>query len=432
MYWVAVGITAVVVWLAVGPAGGLGVLCLALVLLVRGDRENRDTFMRWLRSPRSDSVPDDAGAWNDAYAAVHRLKRDLEEQVRTHDRELSRLKGAINAVPDGLVILGDGDRIEWCNPLGEEHFGIDRAHAYGQPISALVRSVPLVDYLGSGAPREPLVIRLERIAGQARTLAITVVAFGDKDRLLASRDITRLDVLETTRRDFVANVSHELRTPLTVVLGFLETMKEMKDLPQRAIRPVQLASSQAVRMQQLVEELLELSRLESANPTSEERVDVPALMSALQQEALALSAGRHHVSMSVGSNASILGSADELRSAFGNLVTNAVRYTPVGGSITLSWEVSQGGGRFCVTDTGIGIEPQHIPRITERFYRVDRSRSRETGGTGLGLAIVKHVASRHEAQLSIESSVGAGSRFAVTFPLSRVANTAETPTTALP
>lgn len=224
------------------------------------------------------------------------------------------------------------------------------------------------------------------------------------------------------RRDFVANVSHELRTPLTVIGGFLETLLEENkisgEMEKNALR---LMSDQAIRMRRLVEDLLTLSRLENAgNNLTEEQVDVVKLLQGLYQEAQSLSAGRHVISLNLASHAMLLGSEDELRSAFENLISNAVRYTPESGIISLNWVVENGKGLFYVQDSGIGIEPNHIPRLTERFYRVDRSRSRETGGTGLGLAIVKHVLNRHQASMEITSQPGAGSIFRIWFPSNRV------------
>jgi two-component system phosphate regulon sensor histidine kinase PhoR len=242
---------------------------------------------------------------------------------------------------------------------------------------------------------------------------------------LISRDVALIEAVETVRRDFVANVSHELRTPLTVVIGFVETVLDMKDLAPSMVRPLRLVMEQAQRMQRLVEDLLTLSRLEGAdNPLADDLVDVPALVRKLYEDATALSADRHRISLLLDSSAWVRGSADELRSAFGNLVTNAVRYTPAGGEISLSWLTEGAQARFEVRDSGIGVEAQHLPRLTERFYRVDRSRSRETGGTGLGLAIAKHVVTRHGARLEIQSEVGQGSCFAVVFPASRVASEA--------
>jgi two-component system phosphate regulon sensor histidine kinase PhoR len=248
------------------------------------------------------------------------------------------------------------------------------------------------------------------------------VPYGGKQKLLLSRDVTRLEMIQTMRRDFIANVSHELRTPLTVIGGFLETLTdESHPDPKTRKWALALMTDQTQRMQRLVEDLLTLSRLEDTeNLAREETVDVPQMLRGLYDEAQSLSSGRHLVILSLDTDAKLLGSADELRSAFSNLISNAIRYTPDGGIITLSWAIRDGQGVFSVQDSGIGIEPEHIPRLTERFYRVDRGRSRESGGTGLGLAIVKHVLTCHQAKLEIASEQGKGSCFSAWFPAARL------------
>jgi two-component system phosphate regulon sensor histidine kinase PhoR len=249
-----------------------------------------------------------------------------------------------------------------------------------------------------------------------------LVPFGDRQKLLLSRDVTQLERVETMRRDFIANVSHELRTPLTVVGGFLEGFADAEQINmEQSRRHFQLMLDQTRRMQGLVDDLLTLSRLESnQEKISDETVDVKSLIETLHKEAISLSAGRHRIHLEIGMNAGLRGNERELRSAFGNLVSNAVRYTPEGGEISLRWSMQDGEGRFCVQDSGIGIEPQYISRLTERFYRVDRGRSRETGGTGLGLSIVKHILTRHQGHLEVESTPGKGSTFCACFPARRV------------
>jgi two-component system phosphate regulon sensor histidine kinase PhoR len=263
---------------------------------------------------------------------------------------------------------------------------------------------------------------LKQMRHHRLTLLIQLVPYGKNQQLLISRDITSYERIETMRRDFIANVSHELRTPLTVVIGYLEMLSvenstdpEMQQLALTAMR------EQTARMQRLVEDLLTLSRLENAlNKLHESTVDMPSLLRELYREAESLSAGKHTIRLSIDSEDQILGSREELRSAMGNLIGNAIRYTPEGGEIHISWKVRHGKGLFYVRDTGVGIDAAHIPRLTERFYRVDNSRSRETGGTGLGLAIVKHVLNRHQARLKIASEVGKGSEFCIQFPAKRL------------
>jgi two-component system phosphate regulon sensor histidine kinase PhoR len=332
---------------------------------------------------------------------------------------LTRFQQAGAALPE-VSSLDEADRIEWCNPRAETYFGLDNQRDRGQQITYLIRNPQFVRYLETGSFTEPLLLRLTR--GDAELLlSIQLVPYGGSEKLLLSRDVTRWERLETTRRDFVANVSHELRTPLTVLNGFLETLNDLsRPDPEMLRRSLELMTEQTVRMNQLVEDLLTLSRLESThNPPREEYVDVPGLAQTLYREAQALSAKRHRIALRLDTPHGLKGSAEELRSAFGNLISNAVRYTPDGGEIEIRWTMREGEPAFQVRDTGIGIEPQHIPRLTERFYRVDRSRSRSTGGTGLGLAIVKHVLSRHQAHLEIHSDPGRGSTFTAVFPAAR-------------
>lgn len=268
---------------------------------------------------------------------------------------------------------------------------------------------------------EPLVLRDTRRDNWV--LSVKIIAYGSNKLLLISRDITQLERIENMRRDFVANVSHELRTPLTVVNGFVETMHDMPHLENdMARRALQLMGEQTHRMKSLVDDLLTLSRLENEqNPLREETVEIRSLMEEVYRQGELLSDGKHLLQLQIESNANLAGSREELRSAFTNLLTNAIRYTPQDGEITLSWSERDGQLVFAVQDSGIGIAAQHIPRLTERFYRVDRSRSRETGGTGLGLAIVKHIAMRHQAKLDVVSGEGTGSTFSLIFPGKRIA-----------
>lgn len=421
---IALGVLALLVWPVLGAVPALLVVCLAFALQLRRQRMELKKLCDWLGDPRLDAIPDSSGDWEQTYSLLARSLRSQRKQESDLSAALQRFQQAGAAIPDGLVILDEHDAIQWCNPAAASQFGIDLSRDGGHQVTNLVRSPSFVDYLKNDRHGEPLVLRLARQSESATTLSITLVPFGDRDRLLISRDITRIEVIETTRRDFVANVSHELRTPLTVILGFLETVFDTQNLPPPLVRPLGLVMDQAKRMQNVVEDLLTLSRLESRdNLVAEEAVDVQALVRRLRDDTVALSAGRHRVELDASSEARVRGSGHELQSAFGNLLTNAVRYTPAGGLIRIAWVDHGAGARFEVIDSGIGIDPEHLPRITERFYRVDRSRSRETGGTGLGLAIVKHVANRHGAQLAIESKLGQGSRFVIEFPEARVIRT---------
>jgi two-component system phosphate regulon sensor histidine kinase PhoR len=417
---VLIGIAALVSWPIFGGPGALLILSILLLALLAHHLFNLSGLYRWLQNQRPGSLPVGTGAWEYVFSHIRRmLKRHEQNEVRLNEA-LSRFQQAGAALPDGVVILGEGDRIEWCNPKAEDYFGLDNERDRGQQITYILRQPQFVAHLAAGQVGESLVLRVSRERDEI-VLSVQLVPFGDRQKVLLGRDITRWERLETTRRDFVANVSHELRTPLTVVGGFLETLGDMtKPDPEITQRAIMLMAQQTTRMTRLVEDLLTLSRLESAqNPLREEDVNVPELVRALHQDAIALSAGRHKLRVSLESNDWLKGNTEELRSAFGNLIGNAVSYTPEKGEVEIRWENLDGHPVFAVRDTGIGIEPQHIDRLTERFYRVDRSRSRETGGTGLGLAIVKHVLNRHQARLDVQSSLGSGSTFAVIFPETR-------------
>ncbi|MGQ0578330.1 MAG: phosphate regulon sensor histidine kinase PhoR [Betaproteobacteria bacterium] len=417
---VLIGILALFSWPILGSEGALLVLSASLLALLFHHLFNLSALYRWLQSQRFGNVPVGTGAWEYAYSLLRRmLKRHEQSEVRLSEA-LSRFQLAGAALPDAVVILGEGDRIEWCNPKAEDYFGLDNERDRGQQITYILRQPQFVEHLSSGQVGESLVLRVSRERVEM-VLSVQLVPYGDRQKLILGRDITRWERLETTRRDFVANVSHELRTPLTVVGGFLETLADIKNPdPEMTQRAILLMTQQTSRMTRLVEDLLTLSRLESThNPLREEDVNVADLVRALHQDAMALSAGRHKLRVRLESNDWLRGNTEELRSAFGNLISNAVRYTPENGEVEMRWQRQEGNPVFMVRDTGIGIEPQHIDRLTERFYRVDRSRSRETGGTGLGLAIVKHVLNRHQARLEIQSSLGTGSTFSVIFPQTR-------------
>ena len=376
-------------------------------------------FDYWLADPDTRVVPDGAGLWEDVFARLNRMVRMYRKEREHHAAALQHMEQATSALPEGVAILDEADHIEWCNPLVEQHFGLDSARDIGQQITYLARQPEFVQYLATHDFSEPLVLRGTRQDGL--TLSIKLIPYSDNKKLLISRDITRFERIETMRRDFVANVSHELRTPLTVVNGFVETLLDMPSLENdTARRALQLMGEQTQRMERLVNDLLTLSKLDNAlNALQEETVEVPVLLRALHHEGQSLSGGQHALRLELESDCNLLGNTAELRSAFGNLVSNAIRYTPQGGAIVLRWQERDGQPVFSVQDSGLGIAPQHIPRLTERFYRVDHSRSRETGGTGLGLAIVKHVANRHQAQLNIASEEGKGSTFSIVFPAKR-------------
>jgi len=409
-----------VLWPIAGPTAAAVAFAAALLVLLFRDRQHIARLLAWLRDPSPESVPQANGIWDDVFAALYRLLRSQHQSRSRLTATLADFQQASAAIPDGLIILDQADRIEWCNPRAEEHFGIQRERDTGQQIAYLVRHPQFTTNLRGRHYGEALTLRQWR--GTDLVLSVQIIPYGDRQKLILTRDITELDRVEAMRRDFIANVSHELRTPLTVLLGFLETLTDAgpRDSPLLH-RSLPLMLEQTRRMQRLVEDLLALSRLESAgNQLREEPVNVPEIARALYDDALALSNGRHRIRLDLATDAWISGSAGELASAFGNLMTNAVRYTPDGGEVAISWDTRDGQAVFSVRDTGIGVSPEHIPRLTERFYRVDRSRSRETGGTGLGLAIVKHVLNRHQARLEVASEPGRGSRFSAVFPPQRL------------
>ena len=413
------GLAALFAGLVLGPAWGWALFSIGLVALIGHHVRNLERLREWARSSLAESVPESIGAWEDVFTLLHRRQRAEVGRRRQLARLLSRSRRAGRALPYGLAIVDQEYRIVWCNDSCESHFGIDSESDAGQPITNLVRQPEFVEYVAARDFSRPLELKTARADGLV--LSIQLVPYVDSQHLLLSRDITQGIRVETMRRDFVANVSHELRTPLTVLVGFLETVRELKLDPQRSRDYLNLMAEQGKRMQRIIEDLLTLSTLESApEPPHEERVDVASLLARIRGEAEALSAGRHRVSLDAESGFDLLGTESEIASAFGNLASNAIRYTPAGGEVRLLWRASQEGAEFAVEDTGAGIEAEHIPRLTERFYRVDRGRSRETGGTGLGLAIVKHALARHQATLEIESAPGKGSRFIANFPARRV------------
>lgn len=418
--------------LVAGTTAGLTLLVVAFALLLLRHLVSLRRLLGWLESPTDRPLPYGSGLWEDTFAGLARLLRQQRQSEAGLRGALERFQDATSAMNEAVIILDELDRIEWCNPSAEHYFEIDARRDLGRQLTYIVRQPQFLEYLLAQNFAEPFVLRGAR--GGESTLSVQMVPYGNRQKLVISRDITRLERLEETRRDLVANVSHELRTPITVIVGFLETLNDAEALdPAMQRRALELMTRQAARMQTLVEDLLTLSRLENARgPAAERPVDVPAMARSLLADAQALSGGQHEIAITQCEGPWLSGSEDELRSAFTNLVSNAVRYTPAGGRVSIAWRpTAEGGAAFSVRDTGIGIEAEHIPRLTERFYRVDRSRSRETGGTGLGLAIVKYALSHHQARLEVESAPGQGSTFTAVFPPRRACSPAETPAAQL-
>ena len=400
-----------------GVEAGLATFSVLALLLLVYHQRNLRALSHWLERGEAPDPPRARGRWDELHALLHRSRREAARREADLVDMLTRWREAARALPDGVVIL-DGERIAWCNDTARQHLEIDPTRDAGTPLTHLVRIPEFLEYLEGGDYSRPILVQPPYHAD--RVLSMQVVPYGQDQRLVLSRDVTQFKQVERMRREFVANVSHELRTPLTVVSGFLETLRDEKDAAAAA-HYVDLMAEQAKRMQRLVEDLLTLSALESSPPPPlEEKIDMGALLERLGAEARALSGGRHRIAIDAERGVDLLGSEKEITSAFGNLVSNAIRYTPEGGEVRLGWHATDEGAAFEVDDTGIGISPEHIPRLTERFYRVDRGRSRETGGTGLGLAIVKHALGRHGAALQVTSTPGKGSRFCARFSGPRV------------
>ena len=373
----------------------------------------------WLRNRSRLDPPDPGGLWGDVVVQVvrlHRRKKFHKGRVLQLFRELRR---STASMPDGVVLLNEQSEILWFNRKAGELLGLRRRTDFGLRIENLIRQPQFSRYLESGLHANPLVVR--RKPGEDNWLSFQAVPYGSGQMLLLVRDVSRQARLETMRRDFVANASHELRSPLTVIAGYLETLATDPELPSELQGPLQEMRRQSARMTSIVEDLLELSRLESSDePVAGEPLDVAALIATLRRDVLARPEHPAEVHVAVESDSRLLADAGLLHSAFANLVDNAAKYTPPRGSITLRWWTGVSGGHFAVTDTGPGISAEHLPRLTERFYRVDPGRARATGGSGLGLAIVKHVLQRHGGELEVQSVPGRGSTFTCHFPAQRL------------
>ncbi len=406
----------------------IGMLLAATIwLLVDSWRLNQ--LWGWLRQDTSQDGGAKSGDWGELTTRIRRMLRDRERKAQDQKTRLHDFLSALQASPNGVMLLNAESRIEWCNQTAATHFGLDAQRDLEQAIGNLVRDPGFVAYLASGEFGGSLSMPgRDSTPSRPVTLSVQLHPYGKGRKLLLSRDVTALEQAEAMRRDFVANVSHEIRTPLTVLAGFVETLQSLNLQEPERQQYLALMAQQAQRMQSLVSDLLTLSKLEgSVPPGLDVLVSVPKLMRELEADAMALSQVMgtdsgvdHQFEFDCAYQGELAGIAIELHSAMGNLISNAVRYTPAGGHIKVRvGNDAQGGLVFSVMDTGPGIAAEHLGRLTERFYRVDRSRSRETGGTGLGLAIVKHVAQRHGAVLQIESTVGKGSTFSLTFPAAR-------------
>ena len=366
---------------------------------------------QWLESGRRQPDASGSGLWAEMQYLVSRRRQASFAEKRHLVGLLRAFRDAAAALPDAVVALDGDHRIQWFNSAARTLLGLKYPEDVGGHVTNLLRAPRIVDWLRLGGI-DPLT-DLPSPGDEAVRLNLRLIRYAADQCLLIARDVSQLMRLEQVRRDFVANVSHELRTPLTVVHGYLDLIEpEQMQEYEPILRELR---NQSRRMTQIVEDLLTLSRLEAQNEIPSERVSMRPLLEALRREAVALSLGQHTVGIEIKSTYDLRGSTKDLHSAFSNLVSNAVRYTPAGGRITLRWESGADGGRLSVIDTGQGIPAQHLPRLTERFYRVSTSRSRETGGTGLGLSIVKHVLQLHQGRLEISSEIGVGSTFSCVF-----------------
>ena len=399
---------------SMGLGGSLGVFFAVLFDARRGQR-----LMEWLRGPQAGVAPRDTGFWGELAYRVERAMRSRDQTIEQERLRLAQFLAAIEASPNGVMLLDAVDAIEWCNSVAAEHFGLDPSRDRRQRVTNLVRAPAFVAYLQAARFDEAVIFGSP--TGRS-TLSVLVRPYADGMKLVLSQDITERERADAMRRDFVANVSHEIRTPLTVVSGFLETLANLPLTDVERQRVLLLMQQQTDRMQSLVSDLLTLAQLEgSPRPGADRWLAASAVMQRALSDAVALSAGRHALESQGGEDAEIAGVEGELLSALGNLLNNAVRYTPQAGRITLQWRWrDDGGAEIEVADSGIGIAREHVPRLTERFYRVDGSRSRDTGGTGLGLSIVKHVMQRHGGEVHIGSEPGQGSNFRLIFPALRV------------
>ena len=410
------------------PAALAGVV-LGVALATWGDALRGERLMRWLSGKQETDPPRLMGFWGEMATRVERALRLRERHVVAERERLAQFLSAIEASPNGVMLLDANEQIEWCSAVAADHLGLDAQRDLRQRVTNLVRAPAFVALLQSRSGDQT--VQIPR-PGERGLLSIVVRPYGDDQRLVLTQDITERERADAMRRDFVANVSHEIRTPLTVVAGFVETMSNLPLSEVERKRVLALMSQQTQRMQSLVGDLLTLARLEgSPRPAVDAWLPLARLGASVEMDAHGLSAGRHRTGFDWGDDVQLAGSEAELLSAITNLVANAIRYTPEGGQVQVSWRQRvDGAGEIEVRDTGPGIAAEHLPRLTERFYRVDGSRSRDTGGTGLGLAIVKHVAQRHGGELRIESTVGQGSRFTLVLPANRIKLSEQTPSVA--
>lgn len=421
-FWLGLTLTVIciIVWVSDNATTALCVFAAGVSIYLARHLYWLHQLSKWLKKPVLNHIPNGSGIWEDIFASLYQEHRRHSRNQTQLSSALGRFRHAASALPDGVVVLNANNEIEWCNPPAEIKLGLNLKQDENQPINYLVRHGDFINYLQTQEYSNP--IKLNSWRNAEITLEIQLIPFGTKQKLLICRDVTQLERIEAMRRDFIANVSHELRTPLTVVGGFIETLMDVEGaVPESTRSYFNMMLDQTTRMRHLIDDLLTLSHIESNVQAPEDtEIQMPALINMMINDAKALSQGRHKISMEINTDINLVGAMSELQSAMSNLISNAIRYTPDGGEIHVNWALRNNQAVFSVTDNGIGIEQQHIDRLTERFYRVDRGRSRETGGTGLGLSIVKHILTRHQARLEIVSELGVGSTFSEIFPPTRV------------
>lgn len=397
-------------------------LVIALVAYIYWSTRQLFQLYEWLVREQHIEPPDSSGLWGELYTRLEHLFRKEQRAQADLQAIISRARDSVNALSDGVILVDRDDHLEWYNDSAERFLGLRASKDIGHPLTNLIRDPTFTRYLQKNAFKDP--IELPSPKDDNQILQFLITEFGDGDKLLLVRDVTRLHNLEQMRKDFVANVSHELKTPLTVLKGYLETLLDSTSEEEQARlhRALKQMSQQSSRMEALVHDLLLLSRLENTEAdTTQQAVLVHGMLQRMREDALSISSDKgHQIEIDVPEDARVIGNLAELESAFGNLITNAVKYTPANGLIKIRWRQDDQGAHLSVTDNGIGIDPRHIPRLTERFFRPDNSRVAQTGGTGLGLAIVKHVLIRHKGRLEIQSALGKGSTFTCHFPVSRL------------
>jgi two-component system phosphate regulon sensor histidine kinase PhoR len=435
LFWLFVVALPVWIWLDAVAALLAASVFLVLYIMVQDWKFRR--FQKWLMTEPLPDNPNWNGAWLDVAGRILRQQLLADNSAKLNERRLQDFLLAIQASPNGVILLDGEARIDWCNDTAAAHLGLDVKKDRLQHIVHLVRDPLFTRYFAQdNHPSEVLIDGRSTSVSNLRKLSVQLHKYGDGRLLLLSRDVTEVVKAEAMRRDFVANVSHEIRTPLTVLGGFVETLQSVPLDAQETQKYLQLMSTQADRMQSLVADLLTLSQLEaSQSPNGQDYVSLPDLVNQVMSEANSFTSlladqqigKKHALVFDQVPLLWVMGSQKELYSALSNLVSNAIRYTPLGGLIHVTFSQTENQLTISVKDTGPGIASEHLPRLTERFYRVDQSRSRETGGTGLGLAITKHVMQRHGGELQIQSELGKGSSFNLIFPASRVANHVATP-----